>query len=143
MNKFCSALCVALLAMPAITMAGESGCDTVNFGEDVLSKFPNAAKACHGVTMKNGAAYAHYVAEVVATDKDTVTVHLIDKQGKGISKVVFAPAEDQRVRIDGKETRYTDLKTGTKLDFWIEHSKWGLYASPEGPRMTILSREDL
>ena len=30
-----------------------------------------------------------------------------------------------------------------KLDFYIEHSKWGLYAKPDGKRLTILSQETL
>jgi hypothetical protein len=46
-------------------------------------------------------------------------------------------------KVEGKETKFTDLKKGTKLDLYIEHSQWGLFASPTGKRMTILSREPL
>ena len=45
--------------------------------------------------------------------------------------------------VEGKDTKFTDLKKGTKLDLYIEHSKWGLYASPDGKSLTILSRESL
>ena len=72
------ALCLTLLALPVGAMASdEKGCDSVNWGEEVLAKFPNAEKACHGVIMKNDAVYAHYVAEIVASDSESVTVHLI------------------------------------------------------------------
>ena len=144
MRNISKAVCVMLLAMPALALAdGGKGCDLVNLGADVMAKFPNAAKACHDVTEKNGGIYMHYVAEVVATDKDSVTVDMLDKEGKGIVRVKFAPAEGQTANFEGKETKYTSLKKGTKLDFYIEHSKWGLYATPDGKRMTIISREDL
>ena len=45
--------------------------------------------------------------------------------------------------VDSKDVKFTDLKKGTKLDFYIEHSKWGLYAKPDGKRLTILSQETL
>jgi hypothetical protein len=144
MKILCRALCVALIAVPMYASAAdEIGCDAVNWGEEVLAKFPNAEKACHDVTTKNGAAYAHYVAEVVAASSESVTVHLLDKKGKGISEVKFVPAADQKVKLAGKETKYADLEKGTKLDLYIEHSKWGLYASPDGSAMKILSRTDL
>ena len=137
-------LCVLLLAMPALAVAAPGpGCEAVNLGADVLAKFPNATRACHDVKMKDGGIYMHYVAEVVATDKDTVTVNMVDTSGKALTKVKFAPAADQTAKLGGKDVKYTSLKKGTKLDFYIEHSKWGLYASPDGKRMTIISREDL
>ena len=54
------ALCVALVAMPLASMAADesNSCDNVNWGKDVLEKFPNAEKGCHGVTMKTGEASA-------------------------------------------------------------------------------------
>ena len=143
MNKICKSVCIALLAVPAVAAAGdETGCDNVNFGEDVVAKFPNAAKACHGVTMRDGAAYVHYVAEVVAADKETVTVHLIGRDDKGLAKVKFAPAR-ATINVDGKKTEFRHLKRGTRVDLWIEHNRWGLYADPASTPMNIISREDL
>jgi hypothetical protein len=144
MNITGKALCLALLTLPVGAMASdEKGCDSVNWGEEVLAKFPNAEKACHGVVMKNDAVYAHYVAEIVASDSESVTVHLIDKHGKGISEVKFVPNPDQGIKLKGKETKWQDLGKGTTLDLWIEHSRWGLYSSPDSTPMKILSRKDL
>jgi hypothetical protein len=143
-NNLCKVLCVALLAVPAGAMAAdEMGCDSVNWGQEVLAKFPNAQKGCQGVTMKNGEAYAHYIAEIVKTDGDTVTVHLLDKEKKGLSEVQFVPNANQKITVNGKETRYQDLKKGTKLDLYIQHSRWGLYSDPDSTPMQILSRRDL
>ncbi len=144
MKSYWTVFCFSMLAMPALASAGDRlGCDSVNFGEEVLAKFPNAKVACIDVKEENGGIYAHYRADVVAVDKDAVTVHLLDHEGKAISKVKFVPTADSVAKVEGKETKFTDLKKGTKLDLYIEHSQWGLYASPEGKRMTILSREPL
>ena len=63
------ALCATLLAIPALAAAeGINNCSQVNIGADVLAKFPNAAKACHDVTLKGEGIYMHFVAQVVATD---------------------------------------------------------------------------
>lgn len=144
MNVIRNAACVLALVMPGLALAGAGpGCDLVNFGADVLAKLPNAVKACHGVSERNGGIYVHYVGEVVAVDKESVTVHFLDVDGKALSKVKFAPAADQTAQFEGKATKYMDLKKGTKLDFWIEHNKWGLFSSPDGKAMTILSQEML
>jgi hypothetical protein len=144
MKSYWNVLCVSLLAMPALAVAADRlGCDSVNFGEEVLAKFPNAKAGCIDVKEKNGGIYVHYRVDVVAVDSDSVTVHVLDSEGKAISKVKFAPSADQQAKVEGKDTKFIDLKKGTKLDLYIEHSQWGLYASPEGKRMTILSREAL
>ena len=136
--------CFALLAMPALALAADrQGCDKVNFSADVLAKFPNAQAACLDVKEKNGGIYVHYRADVIAVDKDSVTVHLLNPEGKAISKVKFVPTADALARVDGKDTKFGDLKKGAILDLYIEHSKWGLYASPDSKMMTILSREQL
>ena len=137
-------LCVALIAMPLSAMAADAaGCDSVNWGQGVLAKFPNAQKACHGVTMKNGEAYAHYVAKVVANDKDAMTANLMDTDNKPIAEVKFVPNPDQKITIGGKSTKMQDIKKGDKLDLWIQHSRWGLYSDPDSSPMKILSRRDL
>ena len=97
--------CLAVLVVPAIAVATEEyGCDNVKFGDDVVQKFPNVVKACHGVTMKDGAPYAHFVAEVVHANKDAVTVHFLDKKDKAINKVKFAPAAEDRLKLEGKQS---------------------------------------
>jgi hypothetical protein len=140
------ALCVAMLAVPVVAMSAEDskGCDSVNWGEEVLTKFPNAQKGCHGVMKKeNGEVYAHYVAEVVQADANSVTVNLLDRSNKPISEVRFEPNEVKTVKVGGKQTDYSKLTKGTKLDLWIQHNRWGLYSDPASTPMKIVSRRDL
>ena len=89
------AACLAVLIVPALAVAAdkEYGCDSVNWGEEVLKAFPNASKGCHSVMMKNNQPYAKYVAEVQGVKADEVTLHMLDTKNKGISKIVIAPKE--------------------------------------------------
>ena len=142
MNR--SVILAALLAMPAVAVAvDDKGCETVNFGADVLAEFPNAAKACRGVLEKNGIVYARYVAEVVDSSKGNVTVVFEDKDGKGVAKVVIAPTDDSALSIGGKATKYSSLKKGDVIDVWLPHSRFGLYGTPGGPKLSVVSKETL
>lgn len=144
MKALSNAFLAALLVVPAIALAADDlGCGSVNFGEDVLAQLPNAKAACRGVMTKNGTVYARYIAEVVSADKEAVTVIFIGQDGKGVVKVTLAPTETDTVKIDGKDTKYSDLDKGDKIDVWIPHSRWGLYGTPGGPKMTVLSKENL
>lgn len=139
-----SMVLAALLAVPAIAVAAdEIGCQSVNFGADVIAEFPNAVRACRGVKEKDGTVYARYVAKVVDTSNDTVTVVFEDKDGKGVSRVVFATAGDPGLSMGGKDTKYSDLKKGDVIDMWVPHSRFGLYGTPGGPKLNVVSKETL
>ena len=144
MNNVWKVVCLPILAMPLLVLASDpKGCDLVNFSAEVMAKFPNAKKACIDVSEMNGGIYAHYRADVVAVETDAVTVQMLNNEGKAVSKVKFVPAADQVAKVDGKDTKFTDLKKGMKLDLYVEHSKWGLFSKPDGKRLTILSQESL
>ncbi len=139
-----SVILAALLVVPAIALAADDvGCQSVNFGADVLAKFPNAVRACREVKEKDGTVYARYVAKVVDNDKGTITVIFEDKDGKGVSKAVLAPTADQGLSVGGKDTKYSSLKKGDVIDMWVPHSRFGLYGTPGGPKLTVVSQETL
>ena len=138
-------VCALILSIPAVAAAADKGygCDSVNFSDEVLGKLPNAKAACRGVMEKNGGVYVKYTAKVVSSSPDATTVEFIDKNDKPLSRVTFKPAADQMVTIDKKATKYADLKPGQKLNFYIEHNRWGLYSSPNDKAMTIDKVEQL
>ena len=138
-----SVILATLLVVPTIAVAVDDiGCQSVNFGADVLEKFPNAVAACRGVKEKDGVVYARYVAKVVDTDNGNLTVVFENKDGKGVSKVVLAPA-DAGLSMGGKDMKYSSLKKGDVIDMWVPHSRFGLYGTPGGPKLTIVSQETL
>lgn len=137
--------CAIAVSVPSIAAAADDnyGCDAVNFGQEVLAKLPNAKKLCRGVTEKNGGVYVKYVGRVVSSSPESTTIEFIDKDKKAVSRATFKPAPDQMADVDGKKMKYSELKKGTELRFYIENKRWGLYGGPNDTAMQILSVEQL
>lgn len=150
-KKHLSAVALAsLLAVPAIATAKDKmGCNDVNWGAEVTEAFPQAQKACQGITSEGDTVYAHFKAKVMDAKKDEVTVEFLDRDGKSVSRVKFAPPADATVLVrsgtapDGIKTEYSKLQKGSIIDFYVPHDRWGLYGTPGGGKMTVISREAL
>jgi len=150
-KKHLSAVALAsLLAIPAIAMAEDKmGCNDVNWGAEVTEAFPQAQKACQAIVMKDDVVYAQFKAKVTDAKKDEVTVEFMDRNDKPVSRVKFAPPEGDTVLVrsstapDGIKTEYSKLQKGSIISFYVPHDRWGLYGSPGGGKMTIISREAL
>ena len=50
---------------------------------------------------------------------DRTTVELLNVQGDPLTTFSFKPAPDAGVMIDGKKTKFTDLKKGEKISFYV------------------------
>jgi len=137
--------CALALSVPTIAGAADDnyGCDAVNFGQEVLAKLPNAKKLCRGVTEKNGGVYVKYVGRVVDTSADATTIEFLDKDNKAVSRAKFKPAAGQMASVNGKQMKYSELKKGTELRFYIENKRWGLFGAPNDTAMQILSVQQL
>ena len=143
MKGIARAACLAVLLAPGIAAAADYGCEYVNFGDEVTKQYPKVLEACHGVTTKNDQPYAKFVAEVVSANKEQVVVNFLDKKDKPLSRVTFGVKNpDNTISVNGKPTKVSRLEKGTRANFYMLHNKWGLYATPDGEPLTILSRED-
>jgi len=140
----CAASAALLLAIPVVGSAkDEYGCNDVNFSEEIVAKLPRVRDACQDVKIKNDKVYAHFVGEVMAIDSTAVTVKFKDRAGKDVSELTLAPTQEVSVTADGKDIPFTKLEKGMKIDAYVEHSRWGLYASPDGKLLTLLERKEL
>ena len=140
----CAASAALLLAIPVVGSAKDDyGCNDVNFSEEIVAKLPRVRDACQDVKMKGDKVYAHFVGEVMAIDSTAVTVKFKDRAGKDVSELTLAPTQEVSVTADGKEIPFTKLEKGMKIDAYVEHSRWGLYASPDGKMLTLLDRKAL
>ncbi len=140
----CAATAALFLAIPVVGSAKDDyGCNDVNFSEEIVAKLPRVRDACQDVKMKGDKVYAHFVGEVMAIDSTAVTVKFKDRAGKDVSELKLAPTQDVSVTSDGKDVPFTKLEKGMKIDAYVEHSRWGIYASPDGKMITLLERKEL
>ena len=144
MNRISAAICMAILAAPLVATAAEPlGCDNVNIGADVMAKFPNVRRTCQEVKEKEGGIYIRFLGEVVASSSDKATVRIKDREGKDVSEFEMGWEPGQKIKVSGKEMGFSELHKGDKLDFWIEHNRWGLFSKPGSSSLKILSKKDL
>lgn len=137
---------VALALAPLAALADESAktsCQKgIVFSQEFLQKYPNAAKACREVIVKDGKKYARFDANVVNVKANEVTADFIDSYDKKVTTVTFATTPDARVQMEGTEVKVSELKPGDKLSFWVPESRAGFYAAPgasESKKLAVVS----
>jgi hypothetical protein len=139
-----AAVCVAMLAAPVVAVADDvTACNEVNYGEDVLAKFPNIKEACQKVMEKDGGIYIKFSGEIVSVGKDELTVRIKDRNGKNLSEMVMGFTPDQTINARGVETRFADLEKGDELNFYVERARWGLFSKPGSSSITVKDRKAL
>lgn len=144
MKMISTAICAAVLAVPAVAAAADAtGCDNVNIGQEVMAKFPNIRSTCQEVKEREGGIYIRFVGEVVSASSDKATVRVKDRGGKDVSEFELGWSSGQKIKVGGTDMNFSDLRKGDKLDFWIEHNKWGLFSKPGSSSLKILNRKDL
>jgi hypothetical protein len=100
------------------------------FSQEFLSKYPNAGGACREVKVENGQKWARFDADVFNVRGRRVTANFVDRYDNNVGSLTFEAAHDARVDINGRPTRYSDLKRGDRLSFWVPEGRAGFYAAP-------------
>ena len=118
-----AALSMALSIGSAFAADMEQGtqiaCSEVKYSSEFLAKYPNAPAACLEARDRDGKVYAKFNARVFLNSADRTTVELLNVKGDRLSTFSFKPAPDAGVNIDGKKVKFTDLKKGETISFWV------------------------
>ena len=113
----------AVAAPPSVADDPESlpkaSCSDLHFSSAFLSKYPKAPAACLEVRILDGRKYARFDGKVFLLSPEFVTVTFLNVAGDELTTFSFKPQESSRVLIDGKDVKYTDMKKGDKLTFWM------------------------
>ena len=133
MRKIHGALAVTALAVPlaigtavaneAAASGAKIACSEVKYSAEFLKKYPDAPAACIEAVEKDGKRYAKFQARVYLNSADRTTVELLNTRGDRLSTFSFKPGPDAAVDIDGKKTKFTDLKKGEKISFYVSEDR--------------------
>ena len=99
------------------------GCSEVKYSPEFLSKYPDAPAACIEAVEKEGKRYAKFKARVYLNSADRTTVELLNTRGDRLSTFSFKPGPDAAVDIDGRKTKFTDLKKGETISFYVSEDR--------------------
>ena len=105
-------------------------CSEVKFGEAFLSKYPKAPAACIEARELNGKRYAKFEAKVYLTGPEITTVNLLNTKGDTVDTFSMKPGPDQKIKINGKDTKFSELNVGEKISFWVSEDRMEASALP-------------
>ncbi len=105
-------------------------CTEVKYSSEFLAKYPDAPAACMEAVEKDGKRYAKFNARVYLNSADRTTVELLNVKGDRLSTFSFKPAPDAGVMIDGKKTKFTELKKGENISFWVSGDRLTAHELP-------------
>jgi hypothetical protein len=113
----------AALAGDKMEEGSEIACTEVKYSSEFLAKYPEAPAACLEARDHDGKRYAKFNARVFLNSADRTTVELLNVKGDPLSTFSFKPAPEAGVSIDGKKTKFTDLKKGETISFWVSEDR--------------------
>ena len=96
-------------------------CQNAQYDPEVLSRFPNLAKACSDIISKDGEDYAVVKARLDRVDPSgRVAVRVKHADGSYSKQLSIRPRSDLRVLVDGKPARVRDLATGQEITAYVK-----------------------
>ena len=113
----------AALAADPMESDTKIACTEVKYSSEFLDKYPQAPAACLEAVEKGGKRYAKFNAKVFLNSADRTTVQLLNVKGDPLTTFSFKPGPDAGVNIDGKKTKFTDLKVGEQISFWVSEDR--------------------
>jgi hypothetical protein len=112
---------------------------TIVFSQEFLQKYPNAGGACREVKVENGHKWARFDADVAEVNGSRITADFVDSYDRKLTQIVFDAPSDARVEVNGRSTRFSQLKPGDHLSFWMPDDHVGFYAAPGASQRSKLA----
>jgi hypothetical protein len=131
--------------MPAPGMDRVS-CSEVDWHRDMLRDYPWVADACHEAIIVDGKKWARFEAEFQQLNRDgTIDSNFRNDRGRSLGSVSLQPGPDQRVLLDGRSTRFSELRRGQVLNFYVPDGEFTFVTEPGAPttdQVQIVQRRD-
>lgn len=115
----------------APTSIGAAGCADVDWNRELLERYPRLAEGCQEVVISEGAKWARFEADFVGADRDgSVRLDFRDRQGRSMEELTLMPTTAQRVLIDGREVRFSQLTRGQLLNVYVPEGMFAVAVEP-------------
>ncbi len=105
-------------------------CSDLTFSKAFLAKYPKAPAACIEARTYNGHKYAKFDGKVYLKDASGMTVQINNTAGDALSAITVQPTPNATLLINGKETKFSDLKVGDAISIWVAQGRFDFYSQP-------------
>lgn len=116
----------------------KASCDVVNWqtgwDQELLSRFPNMEQGCHEVVVVDGRKWIRFEADFVRRNNNgSIVSDFQSPRNRSIGQLTLMPAPDQRVLLDGREYRFSELRQGQTLNFYVPEGSLTFATRPDAP----------
>lgn len=116
-----------------------ASCTDVNWHRDLLGKYPWVADACHEVVIVDGQKWARFEADFQRINRDgSIVSDFKNRQGRSRGNIELMPGPDQRVTLDGRPHRFSELQRGQTLNFYVPEGMYGFSMTPGAPSTELV-----
>lgn len=115
-------LCAAVLGLSAFPSvnAQQSKCQSVQFSDSVLLRFPRAREACLDVITRNGEEYAVFKADLLRVSSQSARMRAKLPDGSRAPAQTIRLDPKRRVLVDGKPVRPDQLAVGQVITAYVK-----------------------
>jgi hypothetical protein len=126
-------LCALIMAPIAASAADQSTLNCVTdfkYNPAFLERFPDSPSACRQVIDKGGQRWARFDADVVQVGGGKVTVRFVTAYNHPLPQITLNAKPYALVTVDGKPSRYSQIKEGERISFWVSQDHSEFYSQP-------------
>jgi hypothetical protein len=111
-----------------------ASCEEVDWHRDLLGSYPWVADACHEVVVIDGQKWARFQADFQRMNRDgSITSDFKNRQGRTRGSIALMPGAGQRVSLDGRPYRFSELRQGQTLNFYVPEGMYAFSVAPGAP----------
>lgn len=127
--------CLMALAIPFAALAADelpksATCFELRYSAEILDRYPMAPAICEEVVEKDGVKYARMEGVVTGRDKDVVNIGFKNVFGTKVMDLGIQPAPDSTLTINGRETKWSAVKRGDTVNFYLPERAFHFVSSP-------------
>jgi hypothetical protein len=110
-------------------------CAELSWQKEIVARYPNIAAACQEVVVSDNVPFARFTGELVQVNRNgSVKVDFKDRDGRSMGRAtMLQPAPTQRVLIEGRAYRFSELPLGQELSMYIPESRLVVATEPSAP----------
>jgi hypothetical protein len=111
-----------------------ASCAEVVWEKELLERYPRIADACQEVVISDGNKWARFTGQFLESNRDgSVRTTIDDRRGRSMGQLTLMPAPEQRVLIDGKRVRFSDLVHRQQLNLYMAEGRFAVATEPGVP----------
>jgi hypothetical protein len=109
-------------------------CTEVDWHQNLLRDYPWVANGCHEAIIIDGQKWARFEGVFGQFNRDgTITSNFRNDRGRSLGEVNLKPGPDQMVLLDGRPTKFSDLRRGQVLNFYAPEGMYAFTTEPGAP----------